>query len=140
MHAGMTGLAAGTPATSPPLLDFFNSILYDTMNIEIEVYEDASGARPFDRWFDHLPAAHAAKVTTAMIRIAGGARSGLKAVGSGVSEWKIEWGPGLRIYLAFDGARLVILLGGGTKARQQDDIKEALQRWAEYKRRKAGKE
>lgn len=110
------------------------------MGIEIEVYEEASGARPFDRWFDRLPAAHAAKVTTALIRLGTGARSGLKAVGSGVSEWRIDWGPGIRIYLAFDGTRLVILLGGGSKSRQQADIDEALLRWTDYKRRKAGKE
>ena len=73
-------------------------------------------------------------------RLGAGARSGLKVVGSGVSEWKIDWGPGLRIYLAFDGTRLVILLGGGTKTRQQPDIEEALLRWADYKRRKAEKE
>ena len=110
------------------------------MSVEIESYEDETGARPFERWFDRLPAAHAAKVTTALVRLGAGARSGLKAVGSGVSEWKIDWGPGLRIYLAFDGTRLVILLGGGTKTRQQSDIEEALLRWADYKRRKAEKE
>lgn len=110
------------------------------MSIEIESYEDASGLRPFERWFDRLPAAHAAKVTAALVRLGAGARSGLKAVGGGVSEWKIDWGPGLRIYLAFDGTRLVILLGGGTKTRQQSDIEESLLRWADYKRRKAEKE
>lgn len=110
------------------------------MSVEIDSYENTSGARPFDRWFDRLPAAHAAKVTAALVRIGLGARSWLKAIGSGVSDWKIDWGPGIRIYLAFDGTRLVILLGGGTKSRQQSDIEEALPRWADYKRRKAEKE
>ena len=110
------------------------------MSVEIEVYEDASGTRPFERWFDRLPAAHAAKVTSALVRIGAGGRSGLKAVGSGVSEWKIDWGPGIRIYLAYDGTKLIILLGGGTKTRQQADIDEALLRWTDYKRRKAERE
>jgi len=110
------------------------------MSIEIEVHEDASGSRPFEKWFDALPAAHAAKITTALVRIGAGARSDLKSVGAGDSEWKIDWGPGIRLYLAFDGTRLVILFGGGTKTRQQNDIVEAQLRWSDYKRRKAEKE
>jgi putative addiction module killer protein len=98
------------------------------MSVEVEVYEDERGVRPFDAWFDDLPAAHAAKVTTAIVRIGAGARSGLKPVGQGVSEWRIDWGPGIRVYLAFDGDRLVILLGGGTKTRQQGDIADAIGR------------
>lgn len=109
------------------------------MSVDVEVYEDESGTRPFDAWFDALPAAHAAKVTAAVIRLGGGSQSGLTPVGQGVSEWRIDWGPGIRIYLAFDG-KLVILLGGGTKTRQQSDIAQALQRWADYKRRKKAKE
>lgn len=110
------------------------------MSVEVEVYEDENGLRPFDAWFDQLPASYAAKVTTAVIRLGAGGRAGLKSVGQGVSEWRIDWGPGIRIYLAFDGARLVILLGGGTKTRQQMDIAQALARWADYKRRKKAKE
>ncbi|CAN7737895.1 type II toxin-antitoxin system RelE/ParE family toxin [Phyllobacterium sp. LjRoot231] len=108
--------------------------------MQVEVYEDERGARPFEEWFDQLPAAHAAKVTTAVVRLEGGNRSGLKPVGEGVSEWRIDWGPGIRIYLAFDGTRLIILLGGGTKSRQQTDIARAHQRWADYKQRKKTKE
>ena len=106
------------------------------MSVDVDVYEEESGLRPFETWFDGLPAAHAAKVTAAVVRLGAGGRSGLKPVGQGVSEWRIDWGPGIRIYLAFDGAKLVILLGGGTKARQQDDIAQAIGRWADYKRRK----
>jgi len=110
------------------------------MSVEVEVYEDESGGRPFEAWFDELPAPHAAKVTTAVVRLSTGARSSLKSVGQGVSEWRIDWGPGIRIYLAFDGTKLIILLGGGTKTRQQADIAQALDRWADYKRRKKAKE
>ncbi|MDQ0996285.1 putative addiction module killer protein [Phyllobacterium ifriqiyense] len=110
------------------------------MSLKIEVYEDERGFRPFEEWFDKLPAAHAAKVTTAVVRLEVGNRSGLKSVGEGVWEWRIDWGPGIRIYLAFDGLRLIILLGGGTKSRQQADIARSLQRWSDYKRRKNTKE
>ena len=59
-----------------------------------------------------------------------------KSVGSGVQEYRIEFGPGYRIYFGRDGDRLVILLGGGTKKRQQDDIRDAQAYWVDYRRRK----
>jgi putative addiction module killer protein len=54
-----------------------------------------------------------------------------------VTELKIDRGPGYRVYLGWDGKTLVILLGGGTKRRQQNDIEAALRRWRDYKKRKA---
>jgi putative addiction module killer protein len=59
-----------------------------------------------------------------------------QGVGSGVFEYKIDFGPGLRIYFGKDGDSLVILIGGGTKKRQQQDIATAKECWAAYKRRK----
>ena len=59
-----------------------------------------------------------------------------RSVGEGVSEYKIDWGPGYRIYFGKDGGRLVILIGGGSKKRQAADIAAAKKRWTEYKRRK----
>jgi len=55
-----------------------------------------------------------------------------------VSELKVDFGPGYRVYFGRDGLQLVILLGGGTKKRQQADIAEAQTRWSDYKRRKTG--
>ncbi len=54
-----------------------------------------------------------------------------------IGEYRIDWGRGYRIYLAKDGDGLVILLGGGTKRRQQVDIERAKILWTEYKARKA---
>jgi putative addiction module killer protein len=48
----------------------------------------------------------------------------------------VDFGPGYRVYFGWDGLQLVILLGGGTKKRQQADIVEAQKRWLDYKRRK----
>jgi len=53
-----------------------------------------------------------------------------------VSEYKIDFGPGYRIYFGKDGERLVILVGGGTKKRQQRDIAGAKAIWKDYKQRK----
>jgi putative addiction module killer protein len=59
----------------------------------------------------------------------------VKSVGGGVNELKIEFGPGIRVYFGRDGEAVVILLGGGTKKRQQRDIAKAQERWLDYKRR-----
>jgi putative addiction module killer protein len=66
--------------------------------------------------------------------------SAAKAVGSGVSELRLDFGPGYRVYFGKDGERLVILLGGGTKRRQQTDIDVAHALWVEYKKRKREEE
>lgn len=110
------------------------------MSITILVYEDRVGRRPFEQWFDGLPAPHAAKVTAALTRLAAGNRSGIEPVGSGVAERKIDWGSGIRIYLAFDGPTRIVLLGGGTKMRQSADIKAAQDRWDDYRQRSGTKE
>ncbi len=62
--------------------------------------------------------------------------SNVKAVGQGVSAYKIDFGPGYRVYFSKDGDKLVILLGGGTKKRQSNDIETAQEHWKTYKKRK----
>ena len=61
--------------------------------------------------------------------------SNVKCVGAGVNEYRIDFGPGYRIYFGKDGDRLVILLAGGTKKRQDADIANAKGHWRDYKRR-----
>ncbi len=56
---------------------------------------------------------------------------------SGIGEYRLDWGPGYRVYIGKDGERLIILLGGGTKKGQQKDIDRAARFWKEYKARKA---
>jgi putative addiction module killer protein len=60
----------------------------------------------------------------------------VRSVGSGVSEYRIDFGPGYRIYLGRDGDTLIVLLAGGTKRRQQRDIEAAQALWKEYRQRK----
>ena len=80
----------------------------------------------------------AVKVTTTITRMSLGNLSNAKGVGEGVLEYRIDYGPGYRIYFGRDGDRLIILVAGRTKKRQHVDIQTAQARWAEYKRRKAG--
>lgn len=104
--------------------------------MEIREFLDGGGGSPFASWFDDLDAQAAAKVTVALTRMERGNLSNAKGVGGGVQEYRIDWGPGYRVYFGLDGDTLIILLCGGTKRRQQDDIAEAQAHWAKYKRRK----
>jgi len=108
--------------------------------VEIREYHDRSGRSPFCEWFDALNAEAARRVTAALLRVEQGNFSNAKSVGSGVFECRIHFGPGYRVYLGNDGDRIVILLGGGTKQRQQNDIRLAVARWEDYKQRKRQKE
>jgi putative addiction module killer protein len=105
-------------------------------SIQILEYLDPNGRSPFAEWFTDLNAQAAAKVAVGLTRLTQGNFSNVKGVGAGVCEYRVDFGPGYRIYFGRDGERLVILLGGGAKKRQQRDITEAIGRWQDYKRRK----
>lgn len=104
--------------------------------MEIREYIDTQGRSPYARWFDGINARAAAKVATALVRMEQGNLSNAKGVGAGVSEYRIDFGPGYRVYFGKDGNTLIILLGGGTKKRQQKDVEAAQNLWREYKLRK----
>jgi len=102
-------------------------------------YETPQGACPFADWFDRLDTRAALKVRTALARIETGNLGDVKPVGQGVSERRIDLGPGYRVYFGQDGDTLIVLLVGGSKKRQQKDIEQAHALWAEYKARKKGR-
>ena len=104
--------------------------------IEIREYIDIDGRSPYAGWFDRLDARAAAKMATALVRMEQGNISSVKSVGSGVFECRIDFGPGYRVYFGKDGEMLIVLLGSGTKRRQQQDIETARVLWREYKRRR----
>jgi putative addiction module killer protein len=104
--------------------------------IEIREYIDPSGRNPFQRWRAGLDVQARARIAIALERVSAGNASHMKALGGGVSELKIDFGPGYRIYFGREGVSLILLLGGGTKKRQQRDIEDAQHRWAEYRRQK----
>lgn len=104
--------------------------------LDVLVYQTADGGQPFIDWYNGLDTQAAVKVATAVRRISDGNLSDSKSVGAGVSERRINWGPGYRIYFGRDGDRLVVLLGGGTKTRQHRDIDDAIACWADYRQRR----
>ncbi len=99
-------------------------------------YEDSNGHSPFASWFDALDDRAAAKVARSVAKLEAGLKADVKSVGKGVHEARIDFGPGYRVYLAFDGKELILLLGGGQKHGQDDDIAAAQERWSDYKQRK----
>lgn len=101
--------------------------------IEVYAYIRRNGSCPFAEWFRSLNHEAGAKVQTVLERMQDGNFGDHHSVGGGVLERRLNFGPGYRIYYGRDGDRLVILLGGGTKARQSGDINAAHHMWDEYK-------
>lgn len=81
----------------------------------------------FAQWLDGLRDIHArARIQARIERLAVGNAGDAKPVGEGVSELRIDYGPGYRVYFTKRGRELVILLAGGDKSTQAADIKTAL--------------
>ena len=108
------------------------------MKIRVEEYICPDGSNSYKSWFDGLDVQAAAKVVTAKLRMELGNTSSVKWF-DGIGEYRIDWGPGYRIYLAQDGETLIVLYGGGTKRGQQRDIDRTKALHAEYKARKKTK-
>jgi len=106
---------------------------------EIRYYAAPGGVQPFAEWFADIEPVARAKVTRAIARLEQGNDSNVKSVGEGVLEYRINFGPGYRVYFGQDGDALVILLTGGTKKRQQRDIDAAHAYWQDYKQSKRGR-
>jgi len=107
--------------------------------MELRDYLDPAGRDPFAEWLAALDSMARAKVAAHLVRMKNGNFSNVKGVQQGVFEKKIDWGPGYRVYFGKDGDDLIILLGGGAKARQDEDIEDAQDRWRDYKQRRKRK-
>ena len=106
------------------------------MSYRIGEYLREDGTSPYEEWFMGLDTIAAAKITTVKLKMEQGNLFNVKWF-RGIGEYRLDWGPGYRVYLGRDGERLIILLGGGTKKGQQKDIERAIVLWAEYSERKA---
>jgi len=104
--------------------------------LEIRYYVASGGHQPFAQWFADLDPVARAKVARALVRMEQGNLSNVKSIGEGVLEYRIDFGPGYRVYFGRDGEVLVILWTGGTKRRQQRDIETAKEDWRDYKQTK----
>jgi len=100
--------------------------------MEIRIFETKDGKIPFGEWMDELEGSKVyAIILNRLDRVENGNLGDCHPVGEGVSELRIDFGPGYRVYFGQDG-NVIVLLGGGTKRTQADDIKRAKRRWKEY--------
>ena len=104
--------------------------------MEIRQYATVSGRVPFAMWLEGLNDSKAqARIAARLERLVVGNFGDCKPVGNGVSEVRIDFGPGYRIYCAMIGRERVLLLSGGTKRRQAADIAKAVEYLNDFKQR-----
>ena len=105
--------------------------------MDIREYLAPDGKCPFRNWLRSLKDVKARAIIRARInRIRLGNFGDCKSVGSGVSEFRIDYGPGYRVYFGRVGEKIVLLLCGGTKRNQEKDINLAKEYWYDYNKRK----
>jgi putative addiction module killer protein len=104
---------------------------------EVLIYQTEEGKAPYEEWVNSLrDRKAAAKVRVRIDRVLLGNFGDCDSVGGGVYELCIDYGPGYRVYFAQEGRIIVILLCGGDKRTQSQDIKSAQEYWADYRRRR----
>jgi putative addiction module killer protein len=107
------------------------------LELAIRRYRTASGREPFTEWLSKLPDRQArARILARLERLAVGNFGDVKVLRGGVSEIRVDWGPGYRVYFGRNGDQLIILLCGGDKRGQDADIERATRLWLEYERRR----
>ncbi len=109
------------------------------MTFEIRRYGNAAGGEPFTEWLSDLPDRQArARILARLERLEAGNFGDAKFLRDGVSEVRIDWGPGYRVYFGRDGRTVIVLICGGDKRKQDADIKKAVELWQEYANRRKG--
>lgn len=101
---------------------------------EVVAFRAQDGRVPFEEWLDGLNDKKAvARILARLARVRQGNPGDCKSVGEGVSELRVDYGPGYRVYFGQKGRTLVVLLCGGDKRTQDRDIRLAKQYWREFK-------
>src|SRR5437763_13256555 len=108
------------------------------MALTFEVREYLENGRSlFAEWFERVDAVTAARVDRYIRRLEAGNFSAAKPLREGVFELRLDFGPGYRVYYGREGRAIIVLLGGGSKRRQDADIAAAVERWKRYKQTRA---
>jgi putative addiction module killer protein len=108
--------------------------------IEVRRYVAPTGSDVIGDWLASLTDLKArARIAARLDRLLLGNYGDCKALREGVSELRIDWGPGYRVYYAMAGRTCVLLLCGGDKRRQSSDIKRAIEYLKDFKERTRNK-
>ena len=102
---------------------------------DVQYYTTSNGKQPVRKWLDSIKDSLTQAILYKRIRQAGLGNFGVtRPVGSGVNEFKIDFGQGYRIYYGVHKDKLIVLLVGGTKRTQQADIETAKEYWNHWKK------
>jgi putative addiction module killer protein len=108
---------------------------------ELTIYETDDGDAPFSSWLDSLRDREArARIRKRLDRVALGNLGDYRSVGEGVFEFRIDYGPGYRVYFAQIEVLVLLLLCGGDKSTQDRDIQKAKQFWSNFNQRENANE
>lgn len=103
---------------------------------EIRRYTTVDGRNPFVEWLNSLRDSSARfRINSRLRRVALGNLGDYRAVGEGVCELRIDYGAGYLVYFGQVGTTIVVLLCGGDKSTQTQDIRKAKEYWADYEKR-----
>ena len=106
--------------------------MYEINNYLTETEQD-----PYAKWLFKLPDRQAkARVIVRVDRMSTGNFGDVKPLGNGVWEARIDWGPGYRVYYAIAGKKIILLLLGGDKRKQNADVFTAKEFWADWQIRR----
>jgi putative addiction module killer protein len=100
---------------------------------KVKLYKTSDGTVPYREWVGSIGSLKTrGRIDTRIANVRLGLLGVCKPVGGGVTELKLDFGPGYRIYIGQEGADVVILLCGGDKSTQKGDIETAKKYWADY--------
>lgn len=102
------------------------------MRLVIREYLTADGTSPYRTWLDTLNPPVRARIQARVLRFEVGNLGDHKSLGGGVWEARLPFGPGYRIYFGKVGRSVILLLLGGAKGSQVNDIERAQRYWADY--------
>ncbi len=115
--------------------DVFTINIVEAQPREIQNYLTAEGRSPFQEWLDSLRDIKAkVRIEKRLERVALGNLGDYRSVGEGVYELRVDYGPGYRVYFGQIGSIIVLLLCGGDKSTQEQDILKAKEYWRDYER------
>ena len=109
-----------------------------TNSLEVIIYSDKSGKRPFLKWLDSLDMSIRKRVEYRVLRLSLGNYGDFKFLSNNIYELRLDFGPGYRIYFGKDGSRIVVLISGGDKKTQKKDIEGAKEYWLDDMENKNG--
>jgi putative addiction module killer protein len=109
-------------------------LAWNTTSKQIVVYADETGHEPFQAWIDQLRDKQGRRrIINRLLRVQQGNYGDVAPIGDGLSELRLFFGPGYRVYFGEDAGNLVVILCGGDKGSQDRDIENAKAYWKEYK-------